>query len=129
MSDSSLSSQYSIMSFSNNDLKQQHQQQMQLLQQHVQISPPTPPQQLQSLGSHSTSSGNFKKDLDNPPFSRLFVLYPKEATETELRTEFEKFGPIEDLYLVKDKANGSTKGKLCNYFILFWFCFVFKLQV
>jgi hypothetical protein len=51
------------------------------------------------------------KNLDYPPFSRLFVLYPKTATENELKAEFERYGPIEDLWVVKEKETGLAKGK------------------
>ena len=50
------------------------------------------------------------KNLDYPPYSRLFVLYPKTATENELRVEFERYGPIEDLWVVREKETGQSKG-------------------
>ena len=55
---------------------------------------------------------NYKnnKNLDYPPYSRLFVLYPKTATENELKVEFERYGPIEDLWVVKEKETGLAKG-------------------
>ncbi len=53
---------------------------------------------------------NNSKNLDYPPYSRLFVLYPKTATENELKLEFEKYGMIEDLWVVKEKETGLAKG-------------------
>jgi hypothetical protein len=48
-------------------------------------------------------NNNNSKNLDYPPYGRLFVLYPEIATENELKLEFEKYGMIEDLWVVKEK--------------------------
>jgi hypothetical protein len=58
-----------------------------------------------------------KKDLDYPPFSRLFVLYPKSAAEIELKELFENYGPVEDVWIVREKETGLSKGLLCFFFI------------
>ena len=55
-------------------------------------------------------NNNTNKNLDYPPYSRLFVLYPKTANENELKLEFERYGPIEDLWIVKEKETGLAKG-------------------
>jgi len=35
---------------------------------------------------------------------------PSDVTESELRTAFEAFGPLESVTLVKDKRTGESKG-------------------
>ena len=46
----------------------------------------------------------------NHDFTRIFVLYPKSATENELKVEFERYGPIEYLYVQKENETGLDKG-------------------
>ena len=48
--------------------------------------------------------------MDNPPNSRLFIVCAKTHTEEEMREHFEKFGPIEDIWCVKDKVTNKSKG-------------------
>lgn len=67
-------------------------------------------QQLKLKNAANFTSLCSKKDLDNPPFSRLFVLYPKVANMHELQQAFEQYGPIEDIWIVKDKDTLTTKG-------------------
>lgn len=47
---------------------------------------------------------------DDPPNSRLFVICHKSLEEDELRKSFEKFGKIEDIWVVKDRNTGENKG-------------------
>lgn len=47
---------------------------------------------------------------DEPPMSRLFVICNKTNTEDELREAFQKFGTIDDIFLVKDHKSGENKG-------------------
>ncbi|XP_011495390.1 PREDICTED: RNA-binding protein 45 isoform X2 [Ceratosolen solmsi marchali] len=47
---------------------------------------------------------------DDPPNSRLFVICHKSLEEEELRKAFEKFGKIEDIWVVKDRSTGENKG-------------------
>jgi RNA recognition motif-containing protein len=49
-----------------------------------------------------------------PPNSRLFILCSKSVTDEELREAFNKYGHIEDIWIVKDKMSGDNKG---TYFI------------
>ncbi|XP_019645936.1 PREDICTED: uncharacterized protein LOC109486540 [Branchiostoma belcheri] len=44
-------------------------------------------------------------DMDNPPNSRIFIVCSKNHTEAELKYAFEKFGDMEDIWLVKDKTD------------------------
>ncbi|XP_066301457.1 RNA-binding protein 45-like isoform X2 [Branchiostoma lanceolatum] len=49
-------------------------------------------------------------DMDNPPNSRIFIVCSKNHTESELKYAFEKFGDMEDIWLVKDKNTKESKG-------------------
>ncbi|GFN92044.1 RNA-binding protein 45 [Plakobranchus ocellatus] len=48
--------------------------------------------------------------LDDPPNSRLFILCQKGTTEQEFREAFEKFGMIEDIWIIKDKRTNEDRG-------------------
>ncbi|CAC5406793.1 unnamed protein product [Mytilus coruscus] len=45
-----------------------------------------------------------------PANSRLFILCSKQATEDMFQKEFERFGGIEDIWVVKDKRSNENKG-------------------
>lgn len=49
-------------------------------------------------------------DVDNPPFSRVFVVCSKKHTQDELTTAFHSFGEIEDVWVVKDKLTKENRG-------------------
>lgn len=51
------------------------------------------------------------RNFDEPPMSRLFIICNKENNEAELRSCFENYGEIEDIWIVKDKRSGENKGK------------------
>ena len=51
-----------------------------------------------------------KNSSDIPPMSRLFIICSKSITERDLRDSFEKFGEIEEIWVVKDKTSGDPKG-------------------
>lgn len=53
---------------------------------------------------------NKTADVDDPPFSRLFLLIPKEMLEDELRNAFQIHGKIQDIYMVRDKRSQESKG-------------------
>ncbi|KAK9500194.1 hypothetical protein O3M35_001499 [Rhynocoris fuscipes] len=46
----------------------------------------------------------------DPPNSRLFILCSKTITENELHDAFDKYGQIEDIWIVKDKNTNESKG-------------------
>lgn len=50
-------------------------------------------------------------DVDDPPFSRLFLLIPKSMSEDELRDAFQVHGTIQDIHMVRDKRNQESKGE------------------
>lgn len=63
--------------------------------------------------SGGTSRNNFteeKSSADTPPMSRLFIICSKSVTEENLREHFDKFGDIEEIWIVKDRATGEGKG-------------------
>jgi len=70
--------------------------------------------------SHDKRQSTFNKtaDVDDPPFSRLFLLIPKAMSEDELRKAFLIHGVIQDIFIVRDRRNQESKGfsiKLINF--------------
>ncbi|UJR09481.1 hypothetical protein I4U23_013719 [Adineta vaga] len=65
-----------------------------------------------SLDSHTKRQSTYSKtaDVDDPPFSRLFLLIPKEISEDELRQAFQVHGIIQDIHMVRDRRNQESKG-------------------
>ena len=59
-----------------------------------------------------------KPKLDDPPNSRLFIVCNKNITEEEFRSAFEKYGTIEEIWVVKDRNSGEPKGELIVKFEL-----------
>lgn len=49
-------------------------------------------------------------DVDNPPFSRIFIVCSKRHTGEDMRAAFEHFGSIEDIWVVKDKHTKENRG-------------------
>ena len=49
-------------------------------------------------------------DVDDPPFSRLFLLIPKAMSEDELRNAFRIHGTIQDIHMVRDRRSQESKG-------------------
>jgi RNA recognition motif-containing protein len=56
------------------------------------------------------SQTDLRSKNDDPPNSRLFVICHKSLEEDDLRKAFEKFGKIEDIWVVKDRNTGENKG-------------------
>lgn len=68
---------------------------------------------------HSYSdTKSYNSNTDDPPNSRLFIICSKQLTEDDFRKEFSKFGKIEELWVVKDRATGERKGN-APFFIIF----------
>lgn len=53
---------------------------------------------------------NRTADVDDPPFSRLFLLIPKAMSEEELHQAFQIHGKIQDIHMVRDRRNQESKG-------------------
>ena len=49
-------------------------------------------------------------DVDNPPFSRIFIVCSKRHTSEDMKIAFEHFGGIEDVWVVKDKLTKENRG-------------------
>ena len=64
---------------------------------------------------HQQLSSVFHKtaDVDDPPFSRLFLLIPKAMSEDELRNAFQIHGTIQDIHMVRDRRSQESKGFSC----------------
>lgn len=65
----------------------------------------------QSRDGHRDGRGGreYSND-DDPPMSRLFIICNKSHTEEDLRNAFERFGKIEDIWVIKDKQTQENKG-------------------
>lgn len=50
-------------------------------------------------------------------FSGLFIICNKQNTEEDFREAFQKFGKIEEIYTIKDRNTGDSKGKraFCSF--------------
>ncbi len=54
----------------------------------------------------------FKESKDtNPPMSRLFLVISKNTTEEELKQEFDQYGEITEIWLLKNRSTNESKGK------------------
>jgi len=60
--------------------------------------------------SSKDSKGTHQVDHDKPPFSRVFVVCSKSHTSEDLKTAFEKFGTVEDVWVVRDKQTKENRG-------------------
>lgn len=61
----------------------------------------------QTMDSGSVSG---RVDVDNPPFSRIFIVCSKRHTSEDMKIAFEHFGGIEDVWVVKDKLTKENRG-------------------
>ena len=70
--------------------------------------------ELNQANSSPSSDGSRQKYNTNRSevqnFNRLFILYPKEASEDELNRAFEKFGKIQMISIIKDQNTQTEKG-------------------
>lgn len=63
-----------------------------------------------SQQSMETGSISSRVDVDNPPFSRIFIVCSKKHTSDDMKAAFEQFGGIEDIWVVKDKHTKENRG-------------------
>ena len=61
----------------------------------------------QAMDAGSVSS---RVDVDNPPFSRIFIVCSKRHSSDDMRASFQHFGSIEDIWVVKDKQTKENRG-------------------
>lgn len=62
------------------------------------------------MNNWSQKSRNDDSNDDKPPYSRLFVVCRKQTTADDLRTVFQPYGEIEDIFIPKDRKTGEMKG-------------------
>ena len=72
-------------------------------------------------GQQLSTLFNKTADVDDPPFSRLFLLIPKAMSEDELRNAFQIHGKIQTIHMVRDRRSQESKG-----LNLYFKCYVFK---
>ena len=53
---------------------------------------------------------NLSNKYDDPPNSRLFIVCDKNITEDEFREAFEPYGVIEEVWILKERSSGESKG-------------------
>ena len=47
---------------------------------------------------------------DFPPFSRVFVVCSKTHKEEDVKSVFQRYGAVEDVWMVKDRVTKENKG-------------------
>jgi hypothetical protein len=74
--------------------------------------------------------------LDDPPNSRLFIIGSKLLCEDDFRKAFQEFGSIEEIWTVRDRQTGESKGKELNMYSnvgvgkkLIWLCTSFDCNL
>lgn len=60
--------------------------------------------------NNSQSNRNEDRKEEKPPYSRVFVVCSKITQEDDLRTVFEQYGFVEDLYMPRDRNTGDSRG-------------------
>lgn len=74
----------------------------------------------ETMSSHrSHSNRDDDKRADDPPMSRLFIICNKNQNEEDFRDAFDKFGTIEEVWVVRDKSTGDNKGMHYSCVIVF----------
>lgn len=70
---------------------------------------------LTTTSNKRSTAFNKTPDVDDPPFSRLFLLIPKTMCEDELRQVFQVHGIIQDIHMVRDQRNQESKGSFSKW--------------
>ena len=64
-----------------------------------------------NVNNNNTVDKKKKKDFDNiPPYSRLFIVCERDATEEEIESIFKSYGNIEYCRMLKEKKTSDSKG-------------------
>lgn len=58
----------------------------------------------------SRNQGSGRQENEQEKYIRLFVIVPEGMTEDDIRTEFENFGEVEDVSMLRDKVTKEPKG-------------------
>lgn len=59
---------------------------------------------------HSRNQGSGRTENEHEKYVRLFVIVPKNMSEEDLRAEFEEYGPLESVSMIRDKVTRECKG-------------------
>ncbi|EFA04331.1 RNA-binding protein 45 isoform X1 [Tribolium castaneum] len=62
------------------------------------------------MTDRSDRRSSLSSNLDEPPNSRLFIIGSKLLCEDDFRKAFEEFGNIEEIWMVRDRQTGESKG-------------------
>lgn len=62
------------------------------------------------LVANSRNQGSRRLEGEDEKYVRLFVIIPKEMNEKELQEEFEQYGTIENVSIIRDKKKKEGKG-------------------
>lgn len=62
------------------------------------------------FGLHSRNQGSGRTENEHEKYVRLFVIVPKNMSEEDLRAEFEEYGPLESVSMIRDKVTRECKG-------------------
>lgn len=62
------------------------------------------------LVASSRNQGSSRSENEQDKCIRLFVIVPKEMTEEDLTTEFQKYGDLDSVSVIKDKMTKERKG-------------------
>lgn len=58
----------------------------------------------------SRNQGSTRSDNEQEKNVRLFVIISKETNEQKLTEEFQKFGEVDTVSIIRDKATKESKG-------------------
>ena len=65
---------------------------------------------LQVMVAHTKDHGSTRDCNEEERLLRLFVVIGKDVTEEELKTDFEEFGSVQYVNIVKDRVTKESKG-------------------
>lgn len=65
---------------------------------------------MNSGGSTVSNQPGERPNSDFPPFSRVFVVCSRNHKEEDIRTAFQPYGNLEDVWMVKDRMTKENKG-------------------
>ncbi|KAK7110500.1 RNA-binding protein 45-like [Littorina saxatilis] len=68
------------------------------------------PKPLKVVVANSKRDGSTRDPREEEKLVRLFVICPKTYTEKDLRDEFEKFGDLDHVTVIRDRSSGESKG-------------------
>lgn len=68
------------------------------------------PKPVKVLVALNRNEGSKREPNEEERLMRLFLMIPKTFSEDDLRNDFEKFGPVEYVNVIKDRITGQSKG-------------------